>query len=341
MFGITHFTPDDTDDFISIRASAAYRVATYAMSLSTYETVLITGASAGIGKDIARQLAERPNITRIYLGCRSQQRADTAVAELVSTTKRSIFHVVIMDLCSVESIQRAVAGLTEPIDVLFMNAGGMGGTAPLELTQDRVTTAFASNVLGHAVLLESLVKANKLRKVAVNVSTEAVRGVAVMGIKKPEFETASADEFASIIDGTYFVDKQRDVFALYAQNKYIGLMWFTAYARKHPNLRFISVSPGSTSGTESFNSLPWLKRILLQYIAMPIILPLMGMVHSLATGAKRLIDAVDNSTFTSGGFYASTDGELTGSPVDQISLMPELKNEQIQENAYNAVHRFI
>jgi NAD(P)-dependent dehydrogenase (short-subunit alcohol dehydrogenase family) len=42
------------------------------------KTALITGANVGIGKEVARQLALRPEFTRIYLACRNKDRATTA-----------------------------------------------------------------------------------------------------------------------------------------------------------------------------------------------------------------------------------------------------------------------
>jgi NAD(P)-dependent dehydrogenase (short-subunit alcohol dehydrogenase family) len=47
-------------------------------------SVLVTGASAGIGKEVARQLALKPDIETIYLACRNEQRALTAKQELGS-----------------------------------------------------------------------------------------------------------------------------------------------------------------------------------------------------------------------------------------------------------------
>ena len=44
--------------------------------------MLITGANVGIGKDVARQLALRPEIGRVYLACRNKDRATTARADL-------------------------------------------------------------------------------------------------------------------------------------------------------------------------------------------------------------------------------------------------------------------
>ncbi len=58
------------------------------MSTTPEKTVLITGANAGIGKEVARQLASRPEMARIYLACRNRDRATTAKAELEAETGR-------------------------------------------------------------------------------------------------------------------------------------------------------------------------------------------------------------------------------------------------------------
>jgi NAD(P)-dependent dehydrogenase (short-subunit alcohol dehydrogenase family) len=41
------------------------------MSALHGKTALITGANVGIGREVARQLALRPEFVRIYLACRN------------------------------------------------------------------------------------------------------------------------------------------------------------------------------------------------------------------------------------------------------------------------------
>ena len=113
------------------------------------KSILITGANGGLGKESARQLAMLKETERIYLACRNQSKAQEAKQSLESSTGRSIFEIVIMDVSKPDSVRSAVAGLNEPVDALIMNAGGMGGKSPMEMTSSGVTSLFAANVLGH------------------------------------------------------------------------------------------------------------------------------------------------------------------------------------------------
>jgi NAD(P)-dependent dehydrogenase (short-subunit alcohol dehydrogenase family) len=115
----------------------------------------LCGANAGIGKEVARQLAARPEIARIYVACRNQDRAKAAKVELEAVTGRTIFDTVHMDVADPSSVRAGLASLDGSIDALVMNAGGIGPQT-LGLTADGVTTVFATNVLGHAVLLDGL-----------------------------------------------------------------------------------------------------------------------------------------------------------------------------------------
>jgi NAD(P)-dependent dehydrogenase (short-subunit alcohol dehydrogenase family) len=306
------------------------------MSTPSGKTVLITGANAGIGKDVARQLALRPDAARIYLACRNLDRARAAKAELEAKTGRSIFDIVLMDVADPGSVRAGLAGITGSLDALVMNAGGIGGKTPLELTADGVTNVFASNLLGHVVLLETLLSEDQLRGVAVLAGSEAARGVWYMLMKRPSFVSNSADELASVIDGTYFADHKRDVGLAYGQVKYLGALWMAYLARQHPDRRFITVSPGNTTGTEAPTDF-----ILPLRLAARHVVPLLGITHKLEVGAKRLVDGVTDPSLSSGVFYASPNNKTTGPLVNQADISPDLANPTFQDHANEAIHRFI
>jgi len=126
------------------------------------KSILITGANAGLGKDTARQLALIQETEKIYLACRNEVKAKDAKLELEKITGRSIFEIVIMDVSNPNSVKKAVENLSEPIDALIMNAGGMGGKTPFKITKYDTTQMFATNLLGHVILLDELVSSDKL-----------------------------------------------------------------------------------------------------------------------------------------------------------------------------------
>lgn len=301
------------------------------------KSVLITGANAGLGKESARQLALQSGIEKIYLGCRNEQKAHLAKQELVQTTGKDIFEILKIDVSSLESVRSAVKSLREPVDALVMNAGGTGGKNFYEKTSDGVTRIFAVNLLGHVVLTNELLKANKLTKVALYAGSEAARGVKEMGMKRPDLKTSSVDEFASICDGTLF-NSTKDATVPYGPIKYMAALWMSSIARDYPNVRFITMSPGATTGTEGFNTLSPIRQFLMK--SMMKVMLMLGKVHKLEVGAQRYVDGLLNDSYNSGGFYASQKG-LTGAIGEQGKLFPDLNNERFQDNAKYAIQRFI
>lgn len=293
---------------------------------------MITGANSGLGKESARQFALRPEIETVYLAARNRERAEAAKHDLVSATGRDIFEIVLLDTTDLDSARAAANAIVEPIDVLIMNAGGMGGSTPGAKTRDGVTHAFATNVLGHVMLLESLLAADKLTTVAVFSSSEAVRGMP--GQSRAELATSSVDEFASVLDGSYWGDSY-DKRAGYGLVKYVGTMWMSSLERKYPGIRFVSMSPGGTAGTNVFDEAPLFLKFLVNHV-----LSRFGIFHSVEIGARRYVDAVLDERFKSGRFYASRRG-ATGEIVDQATVFADLENESFQDNAYEAIHRFM
>ncbi len=306
------------------------------MSTTPEKTVLITGANVGIGKEIARQMALRPEIARVYLACRNEEKARTAKAELETETGRRIFDIVLMDVSDPASVRAGLAGIDGSIDVVVMNAGGMGGKTPMAVTADGATYMFAQNVLGHVVLLETLLAEDRLDEVAVFAGSEAARGLPKMGFKRPSFVSKSADELATVIDGSYFADRKTDVKLAYGQAKLVGALWMAYLARQYPDRRFITMSPGNTTGTQAPNDLALPFRMAAKYV-----MPHLGISHNLDVGARRLVDGVTDPTLSSGVFYASAAGKMKGPVVNQADIFPDLADPSFQDHANEAIHRFI
>ncbi len=304
-------------------------------------SALITGANSGIGKEVARQFAELGAFDTVYLACRNQAKADTARAELEQTTGKAVFTTVQMDTSDLDSVRAAIASVDTPLDSVVMNAGGTGGSAPMALTKDGATEIFASNVLGHVALLEELIASDSLAASAVLVGSEAARGVPKLGIKRPTFSERSVDEFVSVIDGSFFADRKVDASLAYGQVKYLGALWMSELARRHPRLRLLTVSPGNTAGTDVFKDMPNLVRPLMNRVLMPYVLPRFGLAHPVTTGALRIVDAVVKQDLESGRFYASAVKTLTGALVDQAEIVADFRDPSVQRNAYDAIHRFL
>jgi NAD(P)-dependent dehydrogenase (short-subunit alcohol dehydrogenase family) len=206
----------------------------------------------------------------------------------------------------------------------------------MAMTPDGVTNVFATNLLGHVVLLEGLLAEGRLGEVAVFVGSEAVRGVPKLRMKGPSFVSTSADELASVIDGSYFANTKPDFNLAFGQAKYIGALWMAYLARKYPDRRFVTVSPGNTTGTGAASGLPLPMRVAAKYV-----MPALGLAHNLDVGAKRLVDGVTDPTLLSGAFYASAANKLNGPMVNQADFLPDLANLSFQDNANEAIHRFI
>ncbi len=303
----------------------------------TIKSVLITGANAGLGKESARLMALRPETERVLLACRNPERAEAAKAELEQATGRKIFEIVLMDVTDIAGVRKVVDGLTEPIDGLIMNAGGAGGAGAGDMTPEGVRWLFSVNVLGHAALLEALLEQGKLTQAAIFASSEAARGIPAMGFARPDLPESSVDDFLDVAKGSARAfDPMKD----YGPVKYVGTLWMSAMARKHPNIRFVSVSPGMTTGTNAAEEAPGIQKVIFKYIAFPV-MTWLGRAHGVETGAQRYVDVLVDDKYTSGRFYASPWPSTSGPLVDQAEIFADLDNKAFQDNASTAVASFL
>ncbi|XP_014667719.1 PREDICTED: retinol dehydrogenase 13-like [Priapulus caudatus] len=118
-------------------------------------TVVITGASSGIGKETARALAKRGG--RIIMGCRNVEEGLKVREEIIKEARNPKVVVRKLDLASLKSIREFAEKIKEKedrVDVLVNNAGVM--RCPKQLTEDGFEMQLGVNHLGHFYLTNLL-----------------------------------------------------------------------------------------------------------------------------------------------------------------------------------------
>mmetsp|Transcript_41483 Transcript_41483/g.96861 ORF Transcript_41483/g.96861 Transcript_41483/m.96861 type:complete len:196 (-) Transcript_41483:305-892(-) len=122
----------------------------------------------------------------------------------------------------------------------------------------------------------------------------------------------------------------------YGQVKMMGTLWASAFARKYPNMKVFSVSPGMTRGTNFMSDTndPKLKMFpcLAKFVG------IFGVGHSLEKGADRYTQIVNHpDVFTSGHFYASAGGGVSGPLGDKTAKDPDLSNSSLQDKVFETI----
>ena len=156
---------------------------------------LVTGANRGIGREVARQLAQSGY--EVLLSARDAGKAERAARELAQDMGRAL-RAVQLDVSDAGSIQRVAAQLHDDpgrLDVLVNNAGvgtdwGVSGTDP---DFDAIQAALETNFYGAyrlTVALLDLLRLSEHPRV-VNVSS-GMGGVAEMGGWSPGYRVSKA-----------------------------------------------------------------------------------------------------------------------------------------------------
>ena len=134
---------------------------------------LVTGASKGIGRAIAAELAAEG--ARVAVSSRSRERIEAAAGEVGAG---AAFVHDSGDLDSVPALVEGVERELGPIDILIANSGGPPfGADPLGFARERWEAAYRDLVLGPLALIERVVPGMRERGFGrvVSVSSSAVR----------------------------------------------------------------------------------------------------------------------------------------------------------------------
>jgi NAD(P)-dependent dehydrogenase (short-subunit alcohol dehydrogenase family) len=139
---------------------------------------LVTGASSGMGRETARELARMGG--EVLLGCRDEQRGQAAVDDIVRTTGNARVSVITIDLASLASVRAGASAVLQRcgrLDILVNNAAA--SLRARQVTEDGFERHWATNVLGPYALTTLLLPALQASGHGriVNVSTVAAGGL--------------------------------------------------------------------------------------------------------------------------------------------------------------------
>lgn len=119
------------------------------------KTVLVTGATDGIGKETARRLAKRG--ARVFIAGRNAEKGAAAVRDIATNTGTDQAEFLQADLsvqADVRSLAKAVKQRTNRLDVLVNNAGVI--MFRREVTRDGIEMTFGLNHLNYFLLTHEL-----------------------------------------------------------------------------------------------------------------------------------------------------------------------------------------
>jgi NAD(P)-dependent dehydrogenase (short-subunit alcohol dehydrogenase family) len=211
------------------------------MKLMTGKTVVITGPTSGIGKEIAVGLAGLG--ANLVLGCRDMAKGRAVATSLTGGPDSPSVEVVQVDCASrksVEEFAKKVLGTQVRLDILINNAGVSRGEQPWEKNADGIEMTFATNVIGY--YLTCLLFLPRLRESA------------------PARIVNVASTFASDLDldDLQFQRRPYEGMKAYAQSKACDRLLTWALARRLEGTRVTvnAMAPGLIVDTGLYRSTP-------------------------------------------------------------------------------------
>ncbi len=133
----------------------------------TGRVAVVTGASSGLGRETATELAKL-GATVILVG-RNREKTDRVAESIRGARPHGDARVEIADLSSMREVRALAARLDRPIHILVNNAGIL--PSKRTETDEGIETTFATNLLGHFLLTNLLIQKLEAPARVINVSS--------------------------------------------------------------------------------------------------------------------------------------------------------------------------
>jgi NAD(P)-dependent dehydrogenase (short-subunit alcohol dehydrogenase family) len=203
------------------------------------QRIIITGATSGIGKEIASQLAARG--AEVILACRDLERGEQAAHQIRRQAPAAEPMVIAVDTSSPDSIMEFADEFKQRydrLDVLVNNAGVL--CPQRRTTVDGVELTFATNVIGYYLMTQELLD--------------------ILGSSAPARIVMVASAFAGNLDldDLQFERRPYDGMKAYAQSKACDRLLTWAFARRLANtgVTVNALAPGLITETNLYRDLP-------------------------------------------------------------------------------------
>lgn len=211
--------------------------------------------NTGLGFQTIKHLA--PSGATLVFTSRSEEKANSAIAEIKKDTPNAKVSFIQMDLASLASVRdaaRTFLASHSRLDVLITNAGVMN--VPAALTKDGYELQFGTNHMGHALLIKLLLPT--LERTAsqpdsdvriVSLSSEGHRGTSRIDYK------AARTSMDSWIPAYGYMR--------YGPSKLANLLYARQLAQRYPRITSVAVHPGIVT-TDLVNNRSWVGRAFIK-----------------------------------------------------------------------------
>ena len=223
-------------------------------------TCLITGATSGVGLELAAQLATQHGI-KVIVGARSAAKSRDAVKALQARypDHQELFVASPdMDIDDFDQIRASVDSLDSKLDMLVLNAGVLNMKKNVVAPKTGLEVCFSGKVVGHYVLLMQLLKKEKLKEggTVLFVGSESGTG-GLLGVKLIDVKHLATKRFnndvPNAIEAALKGNLGRSGMYNYATANQFGVLWTLTIAPQllvAKGIRMFATSPGSVLSTK-------------------------------------------------------------------------------------------